>query len=87
MVRKLLVSAVTAAGLLSPLASAAPAQADYRIVVYQPVPLRVRPHCYHVYYRACRGEPWICYGRYYSFYDADAAAHFLQVRGFHVVIR
>jgi hypothetical protein len=44
-------------------------------------------HCFHVYYRPCRCDPWACYGSYHCRCDAEAAASALRAQGFRVMIR
>jgi hypothetical protein len=88
MLRSITLTAVTAVGLLSPLATATPAEAhppfheDHEFIAHR------RFHCeFEVMYRRCDHEPWRCYGEYRSHEYAERVACHLRERGFEVYIR
>jgi hypothetical protein len=88
MVRTAIMSALAAAGLALP---AATAEAHPPVVVYPraaPVYYAPQPVCrsWEVMYRSCAVEPWRCYGKFDSAYRADRAAHHLRHRGVEVFV-
>jgi hypothetical protein len=83
MLRRMILGAVTATGLVSGFA-AMPAAAEAR----PPVVVHYEHHGrrnFEVLYR--RGACWEVYGNFRERCDADAAAHRLESRGFAVEIR
>lgn len=80
MFRNLTVTAVTALGLMTPLAATPTAEA------HPPVE-RFHHHRYEVMYRRCGCPVWECYGSYRFFREAEHAACRLRERGFEVHIR
>jgi hypothetical protein len=99
MARTALLSALAAAGLILPAATAdahppfpvtypsypTPVYYPSRPVYHRPPP----PVCtsYEVLYRTCAYEPWRCYATYDSSHRADRAAHNLRHRGLEVSVR
>ena len=75
MFRKLTVTAVTAMGLMTPLAATPTAEAH-------PPFGHFHRHRYEVLYRRCGCPTWECYGSYYFFGQADRTACWLRSRGF-----
>jgi hypothetical protein len=88
MLRRLLVTVVGSAGLLTPLSFVPAAQADYhRVEVFYPAPTVVYVHRHAVYYRPTRFVPWAYYGTYRHHRDAERAARYLLASGYQVAIR
>jgi hypothetical protein len=88
MFRTALLSAVTAAGFILPVATAnaAPPVFVYPSgpgVYYPPAPVC---RSWTVLYRGCNREPWRAYRSYSSAYGADRAAHHLRHHGFEVFV-
>jgi hypothetical protein len=78
MFHKLTLAAVAALSLLTPLALPAPVQARHDVHTRH-IPQR---HHYHVMYRACQREPWVCYGTYTCHEDAHRVARSLRHQGY-----
>jgi hypothetical protein len=95
MVRTALLSALAAAGLVLPAATAdahppvAVQYPSYPSGYYPGRPSYYPPpvcNTYRVMYRTCARDPWLSHGSYESSYRADRAARSLRHRGFEVFV-
>jgi hypothetical protein len=75
MFRKFLLAGVAGLALLTPLAMTAPVQAAH--------PPFSAHHCsYHVMYRSCGRDPWVCYATYAGHDEAYRVARHLRHQGY-----